>query len=153
MNRSLKVLEEEIQDLLRRAGAGATFPPNCFLAMKGEFVQYESRESLTASFPVLEENLNPLRTMQGGFLAAAFDNVFGPLSYVAARNPCVTINLNTEFIRPVEVGDRLTITAKVVSRGMQILYMTGEAVNSKNKLVAIGTATATVARAEPRPAS
>lgn len=126
------------------------FPPNCFVAMKAEFVHYESRNSLTASFPVMEESLNPLRMMQGGFLAAAFDNTFGPLSYLAARCPCVTINLTTQFIRPIEPGDRLMVTAKVVSRSMQVVHMTGEAFNSKNKLVAIGTALATVVKADPR---
>jgi uncharacterized protein (TIGR00369 family) len=144
MNASVKVLEEELADLMRRLGAGATFPPNCFLAMKAEFVEYESRHSLMVAFPVLEESLNPLRTMQGGFLAAAFDNVFGPLSYLAARTPCVTLHLNTQFIRPVEPGERLIVRATVLSRSMQVLHMTGEAFNTRSKLVATASATATI---------
>lgn len=149
MNTSLIVMEREMQELVHQNSLGAKFPPNCFVAMKAEFVDYESRRSLTVAFPVLEESLNPLRTMQGGFLVAAFDNVFGPLSYLAARYPCVTLTLNTQFIRPVEPGDRLTIKAAVISRGVQVLQMTGEAFNSKNKLVATATATATIARTTP----
>jgi acyl-coenzyme A thioesterase PaaI-like protein len=84
MNTSLSILGEEIRELVRQNGMAGSFPPNCFIAMKAEFVVYESRRSLTVSFPVMEESLNPLRAMQGGFLVAAFDNVFGPLSYLAA---------------------------------------------------------------------
>ncbi len=146
MNMSLSVLEREMRDLEDQNSLGAKFPPNCFIAMKAEFVDYDSRRSLAVTFPVLDESLNPLGMMQGGFVVAAFDNVFGPLSYLAARCPCVTLTLNTQFIRPVESGDRITIRASVISRGAQVLQMTGEAFNSVNKLVATGTATATVAR-------
>lgn len=113
--------------------------------MEAKFVDYESRRSLAVTFPVLEESLNPLHTMQGGFIVAAFDNVFGPLSYLAARVPCVTLNLNTQFIRPVALDDRITVRATVVSRNTQVLQMTGEAFNSRNKLVATASATATIA--------
>jgi uncharacterized protein (TIGR00369 family) len=146
MSNSLTVLEREMQDLVRESTLGAKFPPNCFTAMKAEFVEYDSRRSLTVAFPVLEESLNPLRTMQGGFLVAAFDNVFGPLSYLAARYPCVTISLHTQFIRPAQPGERITIKANVLSRGARILQMTGEAYNSKNRLVATASATAALAK-------
>ena len=129
---------------------GAKFPPNCFVSMQAKFVDYESRRSLTVVFPVLEESLNPLKTMQGGFIVAAFDNVFGPLSYLAARLPCVTLNLNTQFIRPIESGDQLTVRATVVSRNALVLQMTAEAFNSRNKVIATASATATVARTGPR---
>jgi len=144
MHAPLSILDEEIRELVRQNRLGGTFPPNCFIAMQGEFVEYESRRSLTVSFPVLEESLNPLHTMQGGFLVAAFDNVFGPLSYLAARVPCATLSLTTHFMRPVELGDHLIVRANVIARGVQVLQMTGEAFNSKNKLVATASVTAIV---------
>lgn len=146
MKNSLLTLDAEFQELVRNSGQGATIPPNCFVSMKAEFVEYESRRSLAISIPVLEESLNPLRTMQGGFLVAAFDNVFGPLSYLAARAPCVTLNLNAQFVRGVESGDILLIRANVISRGRDLLHMKAEAFNSANKLVAAATAVATVLR-------
>ena len=148
MSEQLNVLENEMQELLRHGGAGARIPPNCFLAMKAEFVEYVSRQSLTVSFPVLEESLNPLGAMQGGFLAAAFDNAFGPLSYLTARSPCVTLNLSVQFVRPIEQGDQLTVCSKIVSRSPQVLHLSGEAFNSKNKLVATASATATMVKSE-----
>ena len=153
MSEHLSVLEREIQELLQRTGPDSKFPPNCFIAMKGEFVQYVSRQSLTVSFPVLDESLNPLWNMQGGFLVAAFDNVFGPLSYLAARRPCVTLTLNTEFIRPVVRGDRLKVSAKVISRSKEVLHLEGNAFDSREKLVATSSATVIVARDQPPSAS
>ena len=146
MTERLNALNDEIQQLLRRTGPDAKFPPNCFVSMKAEFVEYISRESLTVSFPVMDESLNPLSTMQGGFLVAAFDNVFGPLSYLAAQRPCLTLTLNTNFIRPVPRGDRLTVTAKVVSRSREVLHLEARAFDSKQKLVATSSATAAVAK-------
>src|SRR5512140_1981701 len=125
MNTSLRILEEELQSLSGEHALGITFP-------------------------VLEESLNPLRTMQGGFIVAAFDNVFGPLSYLAARFPCVTLNLNTQFVRPIEFGDHITVRATVVSRNAQVLQMSGESFSSRNKLIATASATATIARIGPR---
>lgn len=150
MNDSLVALQEEIENIMRHAGPGATFPPKCFLSMKAEFVSYESRQSLVITLPVLEESLNPMQMMQGGFLGAAFDNAFGPLSYLAARAPCATMNLSVQFIRPVEFRERLTVHAKVASRGIQVLHMTAEAFNSKNKLVAAAVAGAAIMRPSPQ---
>lgn len=146
MHQSLAVLEREIQELMKGAGAGSTFPPNCFLAMKGEFLEYESRASLKVAFPVLDESLNPLRTMQGGFLTAAFDNTFGPLSYLAARCPCITLDLHSQFIRPVSAGERLTVTARVVSRSATMMYLTATAVDTSGKLVATSAANMIIAK-------
>jgi uncharacterized protein (TIGR00369 family) len=151
MNEHLRFLEEEMRDLQRHSGPDEKFPPDCFLSMKAEFIDYVSRESLTVSFPVLEESLNPMQKMQGGFLTAAFDNAFGPLSYLAARSPCVTLTLNTQFIRPVGLGDRLMVRAKVLSRSMQVIHLAGEAFDSKNRLVALASATVTVVKREQPP--
>jgi uncharacterized protein (TIGR00369 family) len=145
---SVEQFDDELREFIRESGSGAEYPPNCFVSMKAEVIHYESRSALTVKFPILEESLNPLRTMQGGFIVAAFDNVFGPLSYAAARCPCVTMNLSAQFIRPILPGDSLTITAKVVSRGNQILYMTAEALNGKNKLIATGSANAMMLKSE-----
>jgi len=122
------------------------FPPPCFTSMQGEFLEYESRKKLKVSFPVLGESLNPQGKMQGGFLTAAFDNVFGPLSYLAARNPCITLDIHTQFFRGLDAGDTLTITAEVVARGQGSISMTAEAYNSVNKLVASSTTNLLIAK-------
>jgi uncharacterized protein (TIGR00369 family) len=131
----IDLLHSEFSQLTSQFPA-ATLPPNCSVLMKGEYVGYESRSMLKIAFPVLEEYLNPMKTMQGGIITAAFDNVFGPLSYLAARTPCTTLDLHTNYIRSILAGDTLTVTARVVSRGISAMHLSGEAVNAKGKLVA-----------------
>lgn len=135
-------LEEEIGYLQELLGASAVFPPPCFVTMNAEFAAYESRSSLTVTFPVTENLLNPVGAMQGGFITAALDNVLGPLSYLAMKNPASTLDIHTQYIRAVSAGDTLTVTARVVSMGPATLVMTAEARNVRGKLVATATANA-----------
>lgn len=133
---SLTTLKRELVEFGETVGKDMPFPPPCFTSMQGKFLEYESRKKLTASFPVVSECLNPQGKMQGGFLTAAFDNVFGPLSYLAARNPCITLDIHTQFFRGLEAGETLTIIAEVVARGSASIYMAAGAFNAAKKLVA-----------------
>jgi uncharacterized protein (TIGR00369 family) len=135
-SKSLIMLAKEFEEFGKHAGAGMPFPPDCFTSMEGRFLDYDSRKSLKASFPVMNGSLNPQGKMQGGFLTAAFDNVFGPLSYLAARAPCITLDITTQFLRGLEAGETVTVAAEVVARGPGSIYMTAEAFNSAGKLVA-----------------
>jgi uncharacterized protein (TIGR00369 family) len=143
---ALRALHDELVHLKESHPTGGDLLPNCFRDMQGEFLDYIPRQMLKTRFPVLEESLNPVRKMQGGYITAAFDNTFGPLSYVAARCICSTIDIQTQFIRSVDEGDSLTITARVVSRGSSTMHLSGEAVNAKGKLVATCTANMVVQR-------
>ncbi len=138
MNRSLQMLQSEF-DHLQKLFPSAQLPPNCSVLMKGDYVDYDSRVMLKIAFPVREEYLNPVKAMQGGFITAAFDNVFGPLSYLAARTPCTTLDLHTNYIRSINAGDTLTVTEKIVSRGVSAMHLSAEAVNGKGKLIATCT--------------
>jgi len=143
---TLPLLEEEITRLNEVLGGTAMFPPPCFTSMNAEFIAYESRSSLTVAVPVTEQMLNPVGAMQGGFIAAAIDNTMGPLSYLALRSPASTLDLHTQFVRAVPVGERLTVTARVISMGPMTLVMGGEVRNSRGKLVASATANAIAIR-------
>jgi acyl-coenzyme A thioesterase PaaI-like protein len=143
---SLSILEAELEEFKKHAGVDMPFPPECFTSMKGEFLHYNSRKSLKVFFPVLAASLNPQKKMQGGFLTAAFDNVFGPLSYLAARTPCITLDIHTQFFRGLEAGDTVTIDAEVKARGNSSIYMTAEAFNSAKKLVATSTTNLLIVR-------
>ncbi|MBI2428757.1 MAG: PaaI family thioesterase [Ignavibacteriales bacterium] len=138
MQSSLEILQSEF-DQLQRQFPSAQLPPNCSVLMKGKYIDYDSRVMLKILFPVLEEYLNPMKAMQGGFVTAAFDNVFGPLSYLAARTPCTTLDLHTNYIRSINAGDTLVVTARVVSRGLSAMHLSAEAVNGKRKLIATCT--------------
>lgn len=121
---------------LRLPGGAPFSPPPCFDFLGTTIEFYEHRKSLICSFAVRQEWCNPAGGMQGGLITAAFDNVMGPLSYLAARKPCTTVDLNTQYLRPILPGDTLCITARVEILSPQIVYMTGEAVNSRGKRIA-----------------
>lgn len=138
MHPSIEQLNAEL-DALAHQFPSAQLPPNCLAFIGTEFLEYESRVLLKVKVRVDRKMLNPMHTMQGGIIAAAFDNTFGPLSYLAARKPCTTLDLHTDFIRPVSEGEELVITAKVVSRSPISIHLSAEALNTKGKLIATCT--------------
>jgi len=110
--------------------------PNCFNFMQGQIIEF-SGERLTIAFPVLESYLNPGGSMQGGFITAAFDNVFGPLCQAATRTKATTtVDLYTNYHRPIFAGDELIVTASIIVKGKTKIHMTAEAYNRENKLIA-----------------
>lgn len=138
MTTSIELFTNEMKQMHEQF-PNAQIQPNCFRWMNADVIAYESRTSLTITVAVTEEMLNPVRVMQGGFITAAFDNAFGPLSYAAARVPCTTLDLHTQYIRSIAVGDTLSVSVRVVSRGPVSMHLSGEAHNSKGKLVATCT--------------
>jgi len=142
----LKALQSELEQLKGVLGPDVRFPPNCFLDMRGVFSSYESRSSLVVLFPMLRESLNPVGVMQGGYLCAAFDNAFGPLSYLAARHPCSTLDLHTQFIRAAQLDEILRVSARVVSRGLNTMLLAGEIESGRGKLIATASANVSVMR-------
>lgn len=114
-------------------------PPPCFVEMQGNMIEFVQGKSLKATFPVLQKQTNPAGFMQGGFIAAAFDNVFGPLSFLVAKKPTATIDMAVQYIRSVEADQEITVTARVVARGFSTLNMSGDLINSQGKLCATAT--------------
>lgn len=112
----------------------------CLISMQPQFLEYRHQELLTMSFPVLPNYMNPRRTMQGGFIAAAFDNIFGALAhYSTGEKAMATIDLQTHFHAPIFEGDTLTMTAHVNSLGKSIVSLRGEAYDKNGRLIATAT--------------
>lgn len=115
-------------------------PPKVFREMQGRFVAYEKGKSLRAAFPVVERYEGPSGVMQGGMVTAAFDNIYGPFSYLLTASYCITLNLSTSFIRPITRQDgELTVEVGLVDRTKQLLLLDGKAWNPQGKLVAQST--------------
>ena len=129
----------EIEALI---GADKQFalPPKIFRDMEGRFVAYEKGKSLTAAFPVLERYEGPSGVMQGGMISAAFDNVYGPFSYLLTSSYCITVNLNTSFVRPITRQEgEILVEVTLVDRTKQFLLLDGTARNPQGKLIAQST--------------
>jgi acyl-coenzyme A thioesterase PaaI-like protein len=113
----LPAIMEIIQQRLGDRQDEYLIPPPVFVTMRGEFLAFESEGGLlTTRFPVLEEHLNPYATMQGGMVAAAVDNTFGPLSMLVAP-PNVTRRLEMKYSRPITTDlEFITVHAKLIER-------------------------------------
>ncbi|TGK17585.1 PaaI family thioesterase [Leptospira fluminis] len=114
-------------------------PPPAFVELSGEFISYRRKKELTCSFYIEPRFSNPMGVFQGGFLAAAFDNTFGPLCYLAAGKPTTTLELSVSYIRMIKENQRIRVTARVVARGNQHIYLEAEAFDEEEKLVAKST--------------
>jgi uncharacterized protein (TIGR00369 family) len=115
-------------------------PSPSFVTAGGKIIAYEKKRLLRSAFPVPEEYSNPAGFLQGGYITALLDDTFGPLSYLAAGRPAVTLNLSTTFLRPVPVSEEyLVVEAEVISRGRTVLTMNGRVENSRGRLVTTAT--------------
>ena len=95
---------ERLHQVLRlRYGSlldGYLLPPPSFISLQGEILGFDEQAgTLNARYPILESQLNPYQTLQGGFMAAAVDNTFGPLSLLVAP-PNVTRRIELTYQRP-----------------------------------------------------
>jgi acyl-coenzyme A thioesterase PaaI-like protein len=93
---------EQLKSMLGDAFNNYDIPPPVFTQMQGEFVEFSQGDKyLFSRFPVLERYCNPYGTMQGGMIAAAIDNTFGPLSMLVA-SPSVTRRLEITYSRVIK---------------------------------------------------
>ena len=129
------------QDREEKLNVKLGMAPNCYISMQGRLIDFNQDNcNLTIAFPVLETYLNPAGSMQGGFITAAFDNVFGPLCHaVTGTAATTTVDINTSYHRPIFAGDELVITAAVKLQGRSKVHMVAEAFNKNNKLIATAT--------------
>ena len=142
-----KILEHTIE-LFRSfpipPGIDLALPPPSTTALDMRFDEYVPARSLTATVVVSAKYANAVGLLQGGFLAAMFDDLIGPLSYLTARAPTTSLDLTTHFLRPVFPGGRLRLSAAVRKAGRRAVYVAAEAQNEDDKLVATAMSTVQV---------
>ncbi|MEC8099990.1 MAG: PaaI family thioesterase [Pseudomonadota bacterium] len=68
-----------------------------------------------------QSNLNEVA--HGGFLMAYADSVGGFFAYKTVKKGIVTINLNSQFIRPAPLGSWLEATGKVKKYGKRLVFV------------------------------
>lgn len=129
---------KEMAETFNSSGVKLQLPPPSSIAVGTTYIGLDYGKSITAKIPFEARFANPLSMYQGGFLCAAFDEVFGPLTYMAAGRPAVALEMSTTFIRPFIASDEfIEVKAELVSKTRTILVLKAEATNSQGKLVAI----------------
>lgn len=112
-------------------------PPPIFKTMGGEFISFDPKIGvIKTKFPVLYKFLNPFGSMQGGMVAAAVDNTFGPLSMLVAP-PSVTRRIEMKYSRPVTPDlQYITVEAKLISRDDRMLTFHADVRDLRGNLLA-----------------
>lgn len=81
---------------------------------------------ITAMFDVTERFEGGPGVIHGGVLSSAFDEAMGSVS-IHLNQPVVTAHLEIDFARPILLGSRLVIQARIVGQLGRKLYTTAEA--------------------------
>lgn len=112
-------------------------PPPSMLELGHEFLEVEPGNKLVAKIPFNARFVNPIGVYQGGFLAACIDDVFGPLSYMTAHGPCMTLSLNTTYLGAFkeEMGHCI-IEAVVLKKTKNFIFMRAEVKSPNGELFA-----------------
>lgn len=101
--------------------------------------------TIEVAFEASEQFLNPIGTVQGGFLAAMLDDTLGP-ALVATLGPATfapTLDLQVQFHRPARPGT-LVGSGRVLRRTRDIAFLAGELRDERGAVVATATATAVI---------
>ena len=101
--------------------------------------------TIEVGFLAADTFVNPVGVIQGGFLAAMLDETLGP-ALIATLGPdqfAPTADLHIQFLRPAKPG-RLIGRGRVVRKGRDLAFMSGELVDESGEVVAVATATATI---------
>jgi acyl-coenzyme A thioesterase PaaI-like protein len=116
---------------------GFLIPPPIFVTMEGEFISFDQNMGvIKTKFPIQDTFLNPFGSMQGGMVAAAVDNTFGPLSMLVAP-PSVTRRIEMKFSRPVTPDlQYITVEARLVNRDDRMLTFHADVRDLRGTLLA-----------------
>ena len=134
-------------------GSGLKLPPPVFADMLTEMRDYVPGDPQThvgarmvGRFPLQERYQNPMGHMQGGMIAAAVDNVIGPLSYLVAP-PSATANLAITYLAPVTPGFAFVeVEARLTHRAGRQLVFEATVTGPDGQTLAVAHATQTVVR-------
>ena len=85
--------------------------------------------------------LNPMGTVQGGYLAAMLDDVMGMMAILVLKGRAVasTIDLHIHYLRPVRPGP-IEVEARITNKGPTILFAEAQLYDMRGEPAAKATA-------------
>lgn len=122
---------------LNAKGIDIQLPPASMLELQIEYLEATPGKSIKGKVPFQKRFTNPIKTYQGGILAAAIDDHFGPLSYITAGRPCTTLSLNMTFLKPfTEKMGHIIVEAEVLQKTKSFIFMRATAKSLEGDLLA-----------------
>jgi uncharacterized protein (TIGR00369 family) len=121
--------------------------PKGFTGLVGPLWSRSHIDLLTFGVMVGEQHLNPAGVVHGGMLTTLLDQVLSTAAWqISGRQPCVTVQFDTQFLSSVKAGAFVEAYAEIVKTTRELVFTRGELrVNSDR--VATGTAVLKVLRA------
>ena len=90
------------------------------------FRRDEDGKGFRYGFPAEDRHLNMGGVVHGGMLMSFADDVLGMTVWEAAgRKPCTTVQLSTQFIAPVKLGEFVEGRAEVLRRTRSVVFVRG----------------------------
>lgn len=90
--------------------------------------------------PISEKHLNPRDIVHGGATLSLIDTALG-MAAKSLNNIVVTLEMNTNFLKPVQLNETITAFGRVVKPGKSVLVVESEVFNDKGDKVAVGRGT------------
>lgn len=112
---------------------------------KTEFVDYNEDGEFIMKYYIKSWQRNPFGNLQGGMVCYYIDATAGMLSWVEVDcDPVGTVDLNVNFIRPIEEkSEYIIVKAKVISIGRRVVVATAEVFDPEGWLMAVATTNTT----------
>ena len=137
MNDPIHAFEQQLAVMKK---SGLNVPAPAYTHFGGSLEELAPEKHMKVSFPLRQEHENPTGGTLGGMLAVFFDLVYGPFSYLIAKGPAASLDINTTFIKPLTTADeRVFVEATLVSQSKSYLIMEGKARKQDGTLVATST--------------
>lgn len=97
-----------------------------FSALTGPFWARREGEAWVYALVAEERHLNGAGIVHGGLLVTLADNALGLTVWEAAgRVPCVTVQLNTQFISAVHPGELIEARAEILRQARSTVFIRG----------------------------
>ena len=120
-----KMLEEHVAKTLLENNIEQRDTLNGMMKSSEGRCSFEDK-TLTFDFPVQPWQANRVGNLHGGMICTAFDLTIAALArFYAGENFAPTVSLDVKYIRPVKVGDTLTVTARATATGEAYIKETG----------------------------
>ena len=109
------------------AAAGwKTMPASDYPAMVGPFLARREGEGWRYAFVAEQRHMNLGGVVHGGMLMSFADDALGATVWQSVgRKPCTTVQLNTQFIAPVRLGELVEVRAEVLRATRTVVFVRG----------------------------
>jgi acyl-coenzyme A thioesterase PaaI-like protein len=133
----MKTTHEHWLDQLKNFPSDLELPPPSLKELELEYLEIIPGSKMVAKVLFQKRFTNPMGLYQGGILSGCIDEVFGPLSFLTANGPTMTLALNTTYLGAFkESMGHCLIEAMVLKKTKNFIFMKAEVKSPQGELLA-----------------